>query len=74
MAPEVVFKSEYTKSVDIWAIGIIMHFLLTGKHPFYEKGKDNRESFMNKLKRDKVEADESLSWLARNLFQRLMAV
>ena len=38
MAPEVVFKHEYTKSVDIWAIGIIMHIMLTGKHPFYVKG------------------------------------
>lgn len=36
MAPEMAFKHEYTKSVDIWAVGIIMHLLLTGgKHPFY---------------------------------------
>ena len=56
MAPEVVFKHEYTKSVDIWAIGIIMHICLTGKHPFYVKGQDNSASFKNKLKNlEKVE-------------------
>lgn len=36
MAPEVALNQEYTKSVDIWALGIIMHMLLTGgRHPFY---------------------------------------
>ena len=38
MAPEVALNHEYTKNVDIWALGIIMHMLLTGgKHPFYNK-------------------------------------
>ena len=37
MAPEVVSKKrQITKSVDIWAIGIIMYEVLTGgKHPFW---------------------------------------
>ena len=43
MAPEVVLNHEYTKSVDIWALGIIMHMLLTGgKHPFYSKKLDDK--------------------------------
>jgi serine/threonine protein kinase len=42
MAPEVALEHEYTKSIDIWAIGIIMHMLLTGgKHPFYNRDIDN---------------------------------
>ena len=42
MAPEVALEHEYTKSIDIWAIGIIMHMLLTGgKHPFYNRDSDN---------------------------------
>ena len=32
MAPEVALEHEYTRSIDIWAIGIIMHMLLTGKN------------------------------------------
>lgn len=36
MAPEVALNQEYTKSVDIWSIGIILYFVLTeGKHPLY---------------------------------------
>ena len=36
MAPEVAFKKEYSKSVDIFALGIVMYILLTtGEHPLY---------------------------------------
>lgn len=42
----------YTKSVDIWAIGIIMHMVLTGgKHPVFELGVDNQISFKEKMKK-----------------------
>ena len=70
MAPEVASKSEYTKSVDIWALGIIMHLILTGdKHPFYVRDQDNTESFKKKLASLKlVEPDSSFSWIAKNLF------
>lgn len=78
MAPEIVNKNQkYTKSVDIWAIGIIMHQILTGnKHPYYDpKMGDDREALKEKLKKLRhVEPDKSLSKLAKNLFERLMAV
>lgn len=37
MAPEVILNNhEYTKSVDVWAVGIIMYEVLTGgQHPIY---------------------------------------
>jgi len=44
MAPEVAQHKPYTKSVDMWSIGIIMHMLITGKHPFYN-GTETREEF-----------------------------
>ena len=50
MAPEVARGKQYTKSVDIWAVGIIMHLILTGgKHPIYERDKDNYDSLKSKL-------------------------
>jgi serine/threonine protein kinase len=50
MAPEVASSKQYTKSVDMWAIGIIMHMVLTGgKHPIYVKGVDTYITFKQKL-------------------------
>ena len=77
MAPEIVNRdNRYTKSVDIWAIGIIMHQILTGnKHPFYDSKVDDKDTLIEKLKKLRhVEPDKSLSKLAKNLFDRLMAV
>lgn len=76
MAPEVAGKAEYTKSVDIWAIGIIMHIILSGGvHPLYDKETDNAETFAIKLANvKKIDAGPSLSWLAKNLFSRLTMI
>ena len=37
MAPEIVLRQAYDKSVDIWALGVIVYVILTGMPPF--KGK-----------------------------------
>ena len=58
MAPEVVYHKKYTKSVDIWSIGIIMHILITnGIHPYYspEEGPENFKKKLASL--TKIEAD-----------------
>ena len=75
MAPEVALSQEYTKSVDIWALGIIMHKLLAGgEHPFYNQNY-NKQRFLNHLsKLTKVEVSPDLSWLAQNLIQRMLMV
>ena len=58
MAPEVVHHKKYTKSVDIWSIGIIMHILITnGIHPYYSP-EEGPEIFKKKLASlKKIEAD-----------------
>jgi serine/threonine protein kinase len=65
MAPEVAMGQTYKKSIDIWAIGIIMHIAITGgKHPFLTES-DSYESFKEKLKNlEVVNPDPSLSELA----------
>jgi calcium/calmodulin-dependent protein kinase I len=40
MAPELVKDVPYSKPVDIWAIGVITHILLTGSPPFMGKTKE----------------------------------
>lgn len=44
LAPE-VFKGSYTKSCDIWSLGVFMYFILIGKQPF--KG-ENLQSIYEK--------------------------
>lgn len=57
----------------MWAIGIVMHEVLTcGKHPLFKPGKDSAVSYKQKLaKLTKLEAEPGLSWIAKNLFERL---
>lgn len=51
MAPEVAFKKEYSKSVDIWSTGIIMYMLLSGgSHPLFQS-LDDTDTYKEKLKR-----------------------
>ena len=46
MAPEVAFTKEYSRSVDIWATGIIMYMLISGgDHPLYDKDRDSPEIY-----------------------------
>jgi calcium/calmodulin-dependent protein kinase I len=73
MAPEVIMKqNECTKSVDIWAVGIIMYEVLTsGLHPLCTAG-DSRESYEEKIRQTKgLKPHPSFSILSRHLFQRL---
>ena len=44
MAPEIVSRQAYNKSVDIWALGVIVYIMLTGMTPF--RGKTNAKSDM----------------------------
>lgn len=76
MPPEIIDgKNEFNNSVDMWAVGIIMHEVLTaGKHPLYVKN-DNAVSYRKKMRTlQKVECDASLSWIAKNLYQRLTMI
>lgn len=38
MAPEVFKKEEYSKTVDVWSLGITLFRIISKKHPLYRKG------------------------------------
>lgn len=58
MAPEQFLKEGDFSKVDVFAIGVILHELLTGRHPIGEKTGDiwpePKEGFPKKYKHDKV--------------------
>ena len=60
MAPEIYLKQEYDCKVDMWAIGIILYIMATGKHPFdnNNKMKDNLENNKNMNNSDLSYNDE----------------
>lgn len=38
MAPEFLTLNTYfDHRIDTWALGVILHMMLTGKYPFYDK-------------------------------------
>lgn len=73
MGPEILLKSLYSRSVDVFATGVIMYMLLTGgSHPLY----DSRTFQVEKYKREllmlkEFPFPENHSALARSLFHGL---
>ena len=48
MAPEQATGQRYGKRIDLWALGIIVYQMLTGKHPFYQSS-DTEESYIHRI-------------------------
>ena len=72
MAPELIEKKLYFKSVDMWSIGILMFILLNkGKHPFYVKG-DTKREIAKKIKIGKINFYEKISPMAKHLILKLL--
>lgn len=74
MAPEVAMNQEYSKSIDMWSLGIIIYNLLSGGgHPLHQKG-ESSEKFKAKLENKKqFYYDSSFSNLAMDLINKMTA-
>jgi len=60
MAPEILFMEEddtYDKSCDLWSVGVLTYFLLTGTLPF--KGNDENEIILE-IKKFKNSDDNNI--------------
>jgi serine/threonine protein kinase len=54
MAPEQAQGKRYGKRIDMWALGIIVYQMLTGKHPFYHKG-DTEQSYIDRIAKGQLD-------------------
>ncbi|CAD8210474.1 unnamed protein product [Paramecium pentaurelia] len=71
MAPELVKKSAYDQSVDVWACGVILFKILTGVFPF----RGNSEKDLNrKICLGKLEYPSFVSSQARQLISSMLRV
>lgn len=75
MAPEQISNKTYSKSVDIWSVGIILYMLLNnGKNPFYNSG-DSRETIIEKITLKNVEYDDinyPISEMGKHFISKLL--
>ena len=72
MAPEIVQKKEYSGfETDIWALGVILYVMLTGKFPF--KAKTEKELF-SRITCGQFLAPSHLNYESRRFIQKMLSV
>jgi len=72
MAPEIVQKKPYNgKPADVWALGILLYALLSGKFPF--KGASDKELY-KKIAKGIYQMPSGISQQAKNLIEKILKV
>ncbi|CAD8127636.1 unnamed protein product [Paramecium sonneborni] len=73
MAPEQIQRKKYNRSVDIWAMGIVVYNLLNkGKHPFYQQ-MDDKQIYFEKISQVKWNQFNQLDQKILNFFYKTLA-
>ncbi|CAD8199697.1 unnamed protein product [Paramecium pentaurelia] len=71
MAPEILMKKEYFKSVDIWSCGIIQYQLLKNCHPFWTNQK--KENYIKLMSKPQKVDFNGMSKAAISFFEKTVA-
>ena len=70
LAPEMVTKSGHNESVDIWALGVLLFEMLTGRTPFNFTG--DRIQLYNNIKSLRIVWTDDFPQLAKDLVGRIL--
>lgn len=72
MAPEIVARKEYCgPPADIWALGVLLHVMLSGTYPF--KGKNDKELF-KKILVGQFECPSAIPAAPRALIYKMLSI
>jgi serine/threonine protein kinase len=70
MAPEIIIKEPYHPyKTDAWAMGVVLFYIVTGKHPF--SGKDQNLLF-NQIQNTELTFDQNITDPLRHLLTGLL--
>ena len=72
LAPEMINQSGHNKSVDIWAIGILLFEMLTGRTPFNLYG--DRNQLYNSIKILNINWPDDFPILAKDLIKKILCI
>ena len=70
LAPEMITKSGHNESVDIWALGVLIFEMLTGRTPFNFTG--DRIQLFNNIKTLRIVWTDDFPQLAKDLVGRIL--
>ena len=80
MSPEILGKEEYTKEIDIWALGVLLYELVHGYSPFIIKDNDNRnvmieyKDILENIKDKGIKFEVNVSELCKDLICKMLEV
>ena len=70
LAPEMITKSGHNESVDIWALGVLLFEMLTGRTPFNFTG--DRIQLFNNIKTLRIVWTDDFPQLAKDLIGKIL--
>lgn len=80
MAPEILNEEKYNKSIDIWALGILLYEMLHGKSPFASEEnpfssknpKNDKKEIQYNIKYKKLTFNEDLSDDCKDILRKML--
>jgi serine/threonine protein kinase len=72
LAPEMINQCGHDKSVDIWALGILLFEMLTGRIPF--NFSENKTQLYNSIKILKINWTDDFPHLAKDLISKILCI